>query len=119
MLLPVPSSEIWFSSCWDIERSPLHMMRYPEAMAQDPEDEASVDISADLDMVTLYRSPTMGSEFEADIIRGILDSNGIPTILARTTAYPFLGFKVQVHRRNVSEARRLIEEAQAAGPAAA
>jgi hypothetical protein len=98
--------------------SPLHILRYPELMAQDPEDEA-VDTSTDLDMVTLYASPTVGSEIEADIIRGILDSNGIPTIMSRAIGYPSLGFKVQVHRRNVNEARRLIEEAQAAGPWAA
>jgi Putative prokaryotic signal transducing protein len=92
-------------------------------MAQDPEDEtpdeSSVDTSSDLDMVDLYRSPTVGSEIEADIIRGILDSNGIPTLMSRAIGYPSLGFKVQVHRRNVREATRLIEEAQAAGPAAA
>jgi hypothetical protein len=93
-------------------------------MAQDPEDEGmpdevAVDTSPDLDMVTLYRSPTVGSEIEADIIRGILDSHGIPTILSRAIGYPSLGFKVQVHRGNLGEAKRLIEEAKDAGPAAA
>ena len=43
-------------------RSSFHILRYPEAMAQDPEEEqergeASVDVSPDLDMVRLYRSP--------------------------------------------------------------
>ena len=33
--------------------------------------------------------------------------------------YPSLGFVVQVHRRNLREAKRLIEEAKDAGPAAA
>ena len=93
-------------------------------MAQDPEEdrepgEGSVNSSHELDMVTLYRSPAPGSEIEADIIRGILDSHGIPSLLSRAMGYPQLGFEVQVQRRNVREAERLIEEAKAAGPAAA
>jgi hypothetical protein len=98
----------------------LHILRYPEPMAQDPEeDEGLVDTSSELDMVTLYRSPSVGSEIEADIIRGILDSHGIPSLLSRAMGYPSLGFQVQVHRHNMREARQLIEEARAAGPAAA
>ena len=105
-------------------RGSLHILRYPEAMAQDPEEERepgepSVDVSHELDMVRLYRSPTAASEIEADIIRGILDSHGIPSLLARAMGYPQLGFEVQVQRRNLREAERLIEEAKAAGPAAA
>lgn len=102
----------------------LHILRYPEGMAQDPEEErdpveGSVNTSHELDMVTLYRSPTAASEIEADIIRGILDSHGVPSLLTRAMGYPQLGFEVQVQRRNLSEAERLIEEAKAAGPAAA
>lgn len=102
-------------------RGSFHILRYPEAMAQDPDwdEEFSVDTSPDLDMVTLYRSSTNGSEIEADIIHGILDSHGIPSLLTRAMGYPPLGFEVQVQRRNFQEAERLIEEALAAGPAAA
>jgi hypothetical protein len=89
-------------------------------MAQDPEDdECCVDVSAEFDMVSLYRSETPGSGIEADIIRSVLDSHGIPTLLSRAAGYPLLGFEVQVHRQNYREARRLLEEAIAAGPAAA
>jgi hypothetical protein len=89
-------------------------------MAQDPvEDDSGVDTSPELDMVPLYRSPTVGSEIEADIIRGLLDSHGIPSLLSRAMGYPSLGFQVQVPRQNFQEARRLIEEAKAAGPGAA
>jgi len=96
-------------------------------MAQDPDREhhehgpveGSVDTSHDLDMVTLYRSSTAVSEIEADIIRGVLDSHGVPSMLTRAMGYPQLGFEVQVQRRNLREAERLIEEAKAAGPAAA
>ena len=93
-------------------------------MTQDPEEEqdsgeAFFDTSHELDMVTLYRSPTVGSEIEAQVIRGILDSHGIPSLVTRAMGNPQLGFEVQVHRRSVPEAERLIEEAKAAGPAAA
>ena len=89
-------------------------------MAQDPdEDVSTVDTSSELDMVPLYQSPTVGSEIEADIIRGILDSHDIPSLMSRAMGYPSLGFQVQVHRQNFQEARRLIEEAKAAGPGAA
>jgi Putative prokaryotic signal transducing protein len=93
-------------------------------MAQDPEEElgpgeGSIDTSSELDMIPLYRSPSAGSEIEADVIRGILDSHGIPTLISRAMGYPQLGFQVQVHRRDFQEASRLIEEAKAAGPGAA
>lgn len=101
-------------------RGSLHILRYPEAMAQDPEEgEGFVDTSSELDMITLYSTPAGGSEIEADIIRGILDSHGIPSLISRAMGYPSLGFLVQVHRQNFAQAHRVIEEAKAAGPEAA
>jgi hypothetical protein len=96
-------------------------------MAQDAQDAeegqghggGSVDTSHELDMVPLYRSSTVDAGVEADIIRGILDSNGIPSLMSRAAGYPSLGFAVHVHRGNVQHAERVIEEAKAAGPAAA
>lgn len=93
-------------------------------MAQDPEEELGseegfVNVSHELDMVTLYRSSTVDAGIEADIIRGVLDSHGIPALVSRAMGIPSLGFEVQVHRENVRDASRLIEEARAAGPAAA
>ena len=101
-------------------RGSLHILRYPEGMAQDPEeDESSVDTSHDLDMVMLYRSSAVDAEIEAGIIRGLLDSHGIQSLVSRAMGYPSLGFEVQVPRENFRDAKRLIEEARAAGPAAA
>jgi len=92
-------------------------------MAQDPEgnegDEGFVNPSHEMDMVTLYRSSTVDAGIEADIIRGVLDSHGIPSLKLRAMGYPSLGFQVNVHRANLREANRLIAEAQAAGPGAA
>ena len=94
-------------------------------MAQDPlhDDDAAeagqLDASSDLDMVSLYQASLVDAEMEADIIRGVLESNGIPSILGRNSGVPSLGFEVKVPRARVEEALRLIEEAKAAGPDAA
>ncbi len=95
-------------------------------MAQDPErddeerDQDQLLTSHALDMVALWDSATIDAEVEADMIRGVLDSNGIPTLLlGGTSQFPNLGFQVLVPRGKVMEARRLIEEAKIAGPAAA
>jgi hypothetical protein len=88
-------------------------------MAQDPEEEVGgegLDTSHDLDLVTLYESSAVDSEAEADVICGLLESNGIPANLVRGTMYPSLGYFVQVPRVRLEEARKLIEEARATGP---
>jgi hypothetical protein len=53
------------------------------------------------------------------MIQGVLESNGIPSMLVRNSTYPSLGFEVKVPRARMEEAKRLIEEAKAAGPEAA
>jgi hypothetical protein len=94
-------------------------------MAQDPEREedlpveGDVDTSHDFDMIPLYMSQTIDAEPEADVIRGILDSNGIPAMVVRGMGLPSLGFQVQVPRSRLDEAQRLIAEQRAAGPEAA
>jgi len=75
--------------------------------------------SAELDMVSLYKAGTVDAEIEADVICGILESNGISAMMARNFGYPNLGFEVKVPRARLEEARQLIEEAKAAGPDAA
>ena len=72
-----------------------------------------------LDIVALYDSSTVDAEMEADVIRGLLDTNGIPSVLRRAGPYPSLGFQVLVPRGRLREAQKLVEEAQAAGPEAA
>ena len=89
-------------------------------MAQDPKEEAGgggfLDTSHDLDMITIYESSPVESEAEAEVIRGLLDSNGIPATIVRGTMYPSLGYFVQVPRARLEEAHKVITEAQATGP---
>jgi hypothetical protein len=93
-------------------------------MAQDPESgerEAQgdeIDPSHDLDMVTLFTATTIDSEMEAGVLSSLLESNGIPSLVIGSPV-PALGYQVQVPRDKADEARRILEEAQAAGPEAA
>jgi hypothetical protein len=93
-------------------------------MAQDPDqdederDQNQILTSHALDLVALYDSSTVDAEMEADVIRGVLDSSGIPSLVKRAGPFP-LAFQVLVPRGKVQEARRLLEEARAAGPEAA
>jgi hypothetical protein len=97
-------------------------------MAQDPDREDREEeqqgqdellTSHALDMVMLWSSGTVSAEVEADMIRGVLESNGIPVMVVGASQYPNLGFEVRVPRGKVKEAEALIEQAVAAGPDAA
>ena len=96
-------------------------------MAQDPdreEEQQSGDVlltSHALDMVTLWNSEagTVTAEMEADMIRGVLESNDIPAMVVGASQYPNLGFEVKVPRGKFKEAEELLAQAEAAGPDAA
>ncbi len=98
-------------------------------MAQDPNrDEqpeestgpvSDVDPSHELDMVPIYSSQTVDAEIEADVIRGLLEANGIPNLVIGFNQAPSVGFEVRVPAARADEAQSLIAEAQAAGPEAA
>jgi hypothetical protein len=93
-------------------------------MAQDPErddeqrDEGVVDTSHDLDMAPLYFSQTIEAEPEADVIRGVLESNGIPSTMSRSPI-PTMGYEIQVPRNRLDDALRVLADQRAAGPEAA
>ena len=94
-------------------------------MAQDPghdeedRDQYQILTSHALDLVTLYESTAVDAEMEGDVIRGLLDSNGIPSLLVRPGPYPPLGVQVLVPRGKLAEAEKVLEEARANGPEAA
>jgi hypothetical protein len=84
-------------------------------MADWEPEKAHVDDSHDFDMVTLLTLPT---EMNADVIRGILEANGISAVVVRTPYHSF-PTEVRVARADVEEAERILHEAEAAGPEAA
>jgi hypothetical protein len=86
-------------------------------MAQDPE--LDVDPSPELDAVTVFSSSNHDAEMEATALETLLRANGIDANVVGPSVIPSLEFQVQVPRAEVEEARRLIDEARAAGPEAA
>ena len=94
-------------------------------MAQDPgkgeapQNQDQILTSHALDMVTLFSSSTIDGEMEADMIRGVLDSNGIPSIQTNIPYAGVLGVEVKVPRGKLKEAEILLAEAREAGPEAA
>ncbi|HKD06408.1 MAG TPA: hypothetical protein VKB79_10950 [Bryobacteraceae bacterium] len=79
----------------------------------------NADPSPDEAMVPAFSSSNHDAESEALIVKGILDANGIPAIVAGPTILPNLEFQVQVPEHLLGEAQRLIDEARQAGSSAA
>ena len=95
-------------------------------MAQEPNDtyggvggSTEPDTSSGLDMVPVFSSSNHDGEMEATSIHSLLEANGISSILIGPSTLPILEFQVRVAQEDLEAARRVIAEAQAAGPAAA
>ena len=74
------------------------------------------DTSEDLDLVTIYESSEVNAQMEAQLIRGVLESAGVPVVIVGDTTLPYLPFMVRVPKARVEEAERLIAESRAVGP---
>jgi hypothetical protein len=86
-------------------------------MAQDPNEDVVLTSHA-LDMVILPGG-RVSTESEADMIRGVLDVNGIPSLLVTAPQTPNFGFMIQVPRGLVVQAEEAVAAALAAGSEAA
>lgn len=81
-----------------------------------PED---MDLSHELDMVTVFSSQEYNAEMVATEIRSILEANDIPSVMVSGSMFPSLEFQVRVPRDRVDDARRAIAAAEEAGPSGA
>jgi hypothetical protein len=81
--------------------------------------DAAHDDSHGLDMIAVFRSAGTDTESEALTVKGLLRASGVPAEIVGDTRYPNLPQQVQVPRAQFTEARRLIADALAAGPAGA
>jgi Putative prokaryotic signal transducing protein len=72
-----------------------------------------------MEMVTIFNSPNHDAEQEALEIHALLESEGISSVVIGPSVIPSLEFRVEVPRRHVEEAQKIIADARAAGPAAA
>jgi len=87
-------------------------------MTPDPEP-FEVDPSHALDLVTLFSSSNHDAETEVYAIHGVLEANGIVSLVVGAPQIHSLAFEVQVPRANLEEAQRVLAEAKEAGPSAA
>ncbi len=77
------------------------------------------------ELATVFRSAGSGKETEAQLLRGMLEANGVPAFVTGFETmpspyrYPLGEVCVQVPENLRLQAESLIAEAQAAGPAAA
>jgi hypothetical protein len=78
-----------------------------------------MDASHDLDLVTVFRTASTISDFEAMSVKALLESNGITAVIIGDSRYPNLPDEVRVARADADRAKTLIDEAIAAGPEAA
>jgi hypothetical protein len=84
-------------------------------MEIEPESSQPLDTSEDLDLVTIFESGDTRGQMEAQLIRGVLESNGVPVVIVGDTTLPYLPFMVRVPKSRVEEAERLIAESREAG----
>jgi hypothetical protein len=103
---------------WEVQVTQADSSRADALIATHPV-EIPPDDSHDLDMIAVFRSAGTDTESEALTVKGLLRASGVPAEIVGDTRYPNLPQQVNVPRSQVAEARRLIAEALAAGPAAA
>jgi hypothetical protein len=109
------------SGAWEVRVEAKDKEEAERLLAANPiEDEFDeVDESHDLDLVTVFQSAGNTSEMEAMSVLAMLKSNGIYAMTTADQRFPNLPDEVRVPQDKAAEAKRLIEEALAAGPAAA
>ena len=77
------------------------------------------EVMADESMVAVFSSSNHDGELEAMAVKGVLDSNNIPSIVVGPQVLPSLEFQVQVPEHLLDQARQLIREAKQGGRRAA
>ena len=75
-----------------------------------------LDPTAHLDLETIS---SHAGEMEAMSIKAVLAASGIEAVIVGDAVLPNFPFEVRVARDRVEEAKQLVAEAEAAGPAAA
>jgi hypothetical protein len=84
-----------------------------------PDEVEEVDDSSDLDLETIFHADGTLAEVESMEIKNLLEASGIAAVVVGNSVLPTMSFEVRVARDQVERAREVLNEAQAAGPAAA
>ena len=72
--------------------------------------------SHELDLVTVFRTPGTVSEMQAQVVRALLESNGIAVVHVGDTRLPNFADEIRVAKADAERALAVIAEAQAVGP---
>jgi hypothetical protein len=80
---------------------------------------ANNEVMADESMVPVFSSSNHDGELEAMAVKGVLDSNNIPSIVVGPQVLPSLEFQVQVQADKLEAARLAIRDARQGGRRAA
>ena len=75
--------------------------------------------SHDLDLVTVFQSAGTTSDMEARSVQSLLEASGIAAVVVNAEMMPNLPEEVRVAKEDVTEAKRIIAAALAAGSAGA
>jgi hypothetical protein len=71
-------------------------------------------------LVTVFRLSAGGTdEMEVETVRGLLEANGIETVLVGDSPLPNLAEEIRVAKQDAERAQAIIAEALTAGPAGA
>jgi putative signal transducing protein len=86
-----------------------------------PDEVEEVDDSSNLDLETIFHieGSSLTGELQAMSIKNLLESNGIAAVLVGDSVLPNFPFEVKVAREQAARARKLIEDLEREGPAAA
>ncbi len=97
------------------------LQKAEELIAQNPlpDEVEEVDDSSELDLKTIYHADGTLAEVESMEIKNLLEANGVAAVVVGNSVLPTMSFEVRVARDQVERAREVLNEAQAAGPAAA
>lgn len=91
----------------------------PEVVSGENEQIETGDPSHEMDLEPVFQAVGTEAEMEAMAVHSILEANGIEAVLIGSQSLPTFPFEVRVPHEQAEEAKRLIEEARASGPAAA
>jgi hypothetical protein len=106
------------SGAWEVRVAAADSARAEALIAEDTigDQIGAINDSPNLDLVPVFR---FASEMEAQQVKSLLESNGLEAVMVGDTRLPNLPGEIRVAREHVTQAKRLIAQALAAGPAAA
>ena len=81
--------------------------------------QGEADPSADLDLETIAVFQGADAEMQAAAVEGLLEQSGISVIVEAAYGLPSLPFEIKVAAKLATQAREILAQAEAEGPAAA